>query len=51
MFDRFSGAAAFNQPIGTWDTAAVTDMSFMWVLTSTDVCSYALTLSLSLSLR
>ena len=44
----FIGAFDFNQPIGTWNTSAVTDMRAMWVLTSTDVLSRALKLSLLL---
>ena len=44
----FGYAAAFDQPIGDWDTAAVTDMGRMWVLTSSDMLSQALTLSLYL---
>ena len=33
---RFLYVKGFNQPIGSWDTGKVTDMSYMWVLTSTD---------------
>jgi surface protein len=29
---RFSGATAFDQPIGNWITSRVTDMDYMWVL-------------------
>ena len=38
---RFNGANAFNQPLNNWDTSKVTDMAFMWVLTSTAVRSPA----------
>ena len=30
MDNMFSGAAAFNQPIGSWNVTAVTDASFMF---------------------
>jgi len=30
MRQMFSGARAFNRPIGNWDTSRVTDMSFMF---------------------
>ena len=30
MYAMFVGAGAFNQPIGTWNTGSVTDMSYMW---------------------
>ena len=33
---RFYLAKAFNQPLNNWNTSQVTDMSYMWVLTSTD---------------
>jgi len=32
---RFYYAEAFNQALDKWDTSSVTDMSYMWVLTST----------------
>ena len=38
---RFGSAAAFNQPLNSWDTSSVTDMSNMWVLTSSAVRSPA----------
>jgi len=31
---RFRDAFDFNQALNSWDTSSVTDMSFMWVLTS-----------------
>ena len=35
MANMFNGATAFNQAIGTWNTAAVANMGGMWVSTST----------------
>ena len=31
---RFYRAESFNQPLNSWNTAAVTNMVSMWVLTS-----------------
>jgi len=44
---RFEKATAFNQPLNSWDTSKVTDMSYMWVLTSPAVRSPAPTRSLA----
>lgn len=40
-------SATQNANIGSWDVSSVTNMATMWVLTSTDVLSHALTLTLS----
>jgi len=44
---RFRGSKAFNKPLGNWDTSSVTDMSYMWVLTSPAVRPPAPTPSLA----
>ena len=31
---RFENAQNFNKPLNSWNTSSVTDMSYMWVLTS-----------------
>jgi len=38
---RFRDAAAFNQPLNKWNTRSVTNMYYMWVLTSPAVRSLA----------
>jgi surface protein len=48
---RFYNATAFNQPLSNWNTAAVTNMFSMWVLTSPAVRSPAPTRSRPRSLR
>ncbi len=48
LSDRFNNAQAFNQPIGDWETALVTNMNRMCVeLTSTARRSHVLTPSLA----
>jgi surface protein len=46
---RFYDARNFNQPLNSWDTSSVTNMSYMWVLTSPAVRLPALTRSRSRS--
>jgi hypothetical protein len=48
---RFREAHAFNQALDNWDTSKVTDMSYMWVLTSPAVRSPGPTRSRPRSLR
>ena len=45
----FRNQTTFNVDISSWDTGSVTTMYQMWVSNSTDVRSYALWRSLSLS--
>jgi len=48
---RFYLAHAFNQPLDKWNTSSVTDMAYMWVLTSPAVRPPAPTRSRPRSLR
>jgi len=45
---RFYQAKSFNSALDSWDTSSVTDMEYMWVLTSPAVRSPAPTRSRSL---